>query len=182
MPRPHVSGAATNAPRFNRRRMRIALAAAAACVLASTAAAALPRTGTLVAGRSLAGVRLGATEAQVRALLGDSYGVCRGCVRPTWYYNLQPFDTHGLGVEFTRGRVSAVYTIMEPPGWLGPKNIVLGGNSGEVTTAAGPLVVVTCPGYDAWVADGKHARTVYYILNDILWGFGLMRPHADPCR
>jgi hypothetical protein len=162
--------------------MRVALAAAAACVLASTAAAALPKQGELVAGRSLAGVRLGQTERQVRAVLGGAYGVCRGCARPTWYYNLQPFDSHGLGVEFTRGRVSAVYTIMEPPGWIGPKNVVLGVNSGEVSASAGPLVVVTCPGYDAWVADGKHARTVYYILNDILWGFGLMRPHADPCR
>jgi hypothetical protein len=162
--------------------MRVALIGLVALLLVPTATAALPHTGTLVPDRSLAGVRLGQTEGQVRAVLGSSYGVCRGCARPTWYYNLQPFDSHGLGVEFTRGRVSAVYTIMEPPGWLGPKNIVLGVNSGEVSASAGPLVVVTCPGYAAWVADGKRARTVYYILNDILWGFGLMRRHADPCR
>jgi hypothetical protein len=25
-------------------------------------------------------------------------------------------------------------------------------------------------------------RTVYYLLNGLLWGFGLMRANADPCR
>ena len=162
--------------------MRAALVAAAALLLASPALAALPQTGTLVPGRSLAGVRLGETPRQVRALLGGSYGLCRGCARTTWYYNLQPFDAHGLGVEFTRGRVSAVYTIMQPPGWIGPRNLVLGAAEGEVTTAVGALVVVTCPGYSAWVADTKSARTAYYLVNSILWGFGLMRPRADPCR
>jgi len=162
--------------------MRVALVLAAALIVASTAAAALPQTGTLVPGRSLAGVRLGETSHQVRALLGSSYGVCSRCPRTTWYYNLQPFDPHGLAVEFTRRRVSAVYTIMQPPGWLGPHNLVLGAAQAEVTTAAGPLVVTSCPGYDAWVRDRAGVQTVYYLLNDLLWGFGLMRANADPCR
>jgi hypothetical protein len=118
----------------------------------------------------------------VRATLGASYGVCGRCARTTWYYNLRAFDMHGLAVEFTRRRVSAVYTIMQPPGWTGPNNLVLGAADGEVTTAAGPLVATTCPGYVAWVKDRAGVRTVYYILNNILWGFGLMRANADPCR
>src|SRR5581483_610433 len=154
--------------------MRIVLAAAAALLLASTAQAALPRTGTLVPGRSLAGIRLGETQRQVRAALG-SYGACTGCARPTWYFNLRPFDAHGLAVEFTRGHVSAVYTIMQPPGWLGPHNLVLGAAQGQVTTAAGPLAVTTCPGYSAWVRNRAGTETIYYLLNDTLWGFGLMR-------
>jgi hypothetical protein len=162
--------------------VRLALLAVAALALAPTALAGLPQTGTLVPGRSLAGVRLGETPRQVRTTLGASYGVCTKCARTTWYYNLQPFDSHGLAVEFTRGRVSAVYTIMQPPGWLGPRNLVLGAASGEVTTAAGPLVVATCPGYAAWEQDRHGVRTVYYLLNDLLWGFGLMRANADPCR
>jgi hypothetical protein len=162
--------------------VRFALVVAAALVVASTAAAALPQTGTLVPGRSLAGVRLGETPRQVRVTLGGSYGVCTKCARPTWYFNLHAFDSHGLAVEFTQRRVSAVYTIMQPPGWLGPHNLALGAAQGEVTTAAGPVVVTTCPGYAAWVSDRAGVRTVYYLLNDILWGFGLMRANADPCR
>ena len=161
--------------------MRVALAATVALLVASTAAAALPPTGTLVPGRSLAGVRLGETQRQVHAALG-SYGVCTACARPTWYFNLHPFDAHGLAVEFARGRVSAVYTIMQPAGWLGPHNLVLGAAQAEVTTAAGPLVVTSCPGYAAWVRNRAGTETIYYLLNDTLWGFGLMRADADPCR
>jgi hypothetical protein len=32
------------------------------------------------------------------------------------------------------------------------------------------------------VADGKRARSVYYVVQGKLWGFGLLRVHADPCR
>jgi hypothetical protein len=161
--------------------MRFAVIAAAALLLASSAAAALPQTATLVPGRSLAGIRLGETERQVRTALG-SYGVCTGCARPTWYFNLRAFDSHGLAVEFTRGRASAVYTIMQPPGWLGPHNLVLGAASAEVTSAVGPLAVTTCPGYEAWVRNRGGVETIYYLLNGTLWGFGLMRADANPCR
>ena len=35
----------------------------------------------------------------------------------TWYFNYRPFDQHGLAVELTDGRVSAVYTLWQPAGW-----------------------------------------------------------------
>ncbi|HZS25314.1 MAG TPA: hypothetical protein VFA30_10050 [Gaiellaceae bacterium] len=162
--------------------MRLAALAAAVLVLAPAAAASLPRYGTLVPGSSLGGIRIGETERQVRAALGSGFGLCASCPRTTWYYTVKPFDQHGLGVEFTRGRVSAVYTLDEPTGWKGPKGIMLGDVEATVTTNAGPLLVVTCPLYAAWVFDGRHARTVYYIFDGNLWGFGLMQPHADPCR
>jgi len=41
---------------------------------------------------------------------------------------------------------------------------------------------VTCAGYDAWVNDLKTVRTAYYVLNGNLWGFGLLRANANPCR
>jgi hypothetical protein len=162
--------------------MRLAAIAVAALALSPAALAALPPTGKLVPGRSLAGIRLGDTQQQVRRALGSSYGVCTGCARSTWYFNAKPFDQHGLGVEFTRSRVSAVYTIAQPTGWIGPHNLVLGEVESQVTSSAGPLVVLTCTGYDAWVADRGAARTVYYLFNGSLWGFGLVRAHADPCR
>jgi hypothetical protein len=48
--------------------VRLAAVAAAALVLAGVAAAAPPRYGVVVPGRSLGGVRLGATAAQVTTL------------------------------------------------------------------------------------------------------------------
>lgn len=162
--------------------MRIAAIAAAALVLAPAALAGLPSAGKLVPGHSLGGIRIGWTQLQVTRALGRSHGVCSGCAVPTWYFNVRAFDQHGLGVEFTRARVSAVYTIWQPDGWTGPKGLALGAPQAQVDATAGALFQVTCTGYDAWVNDRKGVRTVYYILNGSLWGFGLMRADANPCR
>jgi len=164
--------------------MRRALACATVIVLAAaaSAAAALPRAGTLVPGASLGGVRLGETATQVRAALGSFHGVCRGCARTTWYFTYRPFDNHGLGVELTGGRVSAVYTLWQPAGWRAPNGVVLGASQDAVTGKLGALLVVSCPGYSAYVRDVSGTRTAYYFVNSRLWGFGLLRANASPCR
>jgi hypothetical protein len=162
--------------------VRLAAIAAAVLVLSPAALAVLPSAGKLVPGRSLAGIRIGETQRQVSAALGRSHGVCTACSVRTWYFNVRAFDQHGLGVEFTRGRVSAVYTIWQPDGWTGPNGLALGATQAQVQATAGALFQVTCTGYDAWVHDLKAVRTVYYILNGNLWGFGLMRANANPCR
>jgi len=160
------------------------LACAATLLLcaAATAAAALPTRGELVPGRSLGGVRLDETPAQVRAALGSSYGVCRGCARPTWYFTYRAFDQRGLAVELTAGRVSAVYTLWQPAGWYAPGGLRLGAPQGQVVALAGTLLPIACPGYQALVRDSTTARTVYYVLDGKLWGFGLLRPGESPCR
>ena len=161
----------------------IACAAVAAfCLSAGTAAAALPQPGTLVPGRSLAGVRLGEPAAAVQAALGRGYGVCQGCSRTTWYFNYRRFDQRGLAVEFTQGRVSAVYTLWQPPGWHAPRGLQLGAVEAQLTTLAGALNVISCSGYEAFVRDGNRVQTAYYIVDGKLWGFGLLPAHESPCR
>lgn len=162
--------------------MRTALVLGLILVAAVPAAAALPRAGTLVPGSSLGGVRLGEPAVQVQAALGSAHGVCRGCATTTWYFTYRPFDRHGLAVELTRGRVSAVYTVWRPSGWNGPHGLRLGADGAQVTKFAGHLFPVACSDYDARIRDYGRARTVYYILRGRLWGFGLMRAPADPCR
>jgi hypothetical protein len=154
---------------------------AAALVFASSAIASLPRTGVFLPGRSLGGIRLGQTEGAVRATLG-SHGVCIGCATSTWYFNYKPFNQRGLAVEFKRGLVSAVYTLWQPQGWHAPKGLRLGAVDAQLTSSTGPLVSVVCQGYDARVADGPKARSVYYVVQGKLWGFGLLRAQANPCR
>ena len=58
--------------------MRTLAVCAAALVCASTAVAALPRTGVFVPGRSLGGIQLGESAGDVRTALG-AYGICIGC-------------------------------------------------------------------------------------------------------
>jgi hypothetical protein len=156
-----------------------------AAVLLSAAAPgadALPMAGTLVPGRSLGGIRLGETAAEVRAALGKRYGVCRGCSTTTWYFTYRPFTRQGLGVELTRNRVSAVYTLWQPVGWSATSGLSMGAPEAQVTTLAGPLVALTCSGYEALTKGTTAVQTAYYIVDGKLWGFGLLRAHTNPCR
>lgn len=156
--------------------------AVAVLVLAAPAAAGLPRDGTLVPGVSLGGVRLGETQHAVRETLGSFYGVCTDCARPTWYATYRAFGKQGLAVEFTRRRVSAVYTIWQPTGWHATNGLLLGASPLDVHRKVGFLKTITCPGYDALVADRAHVRTAYYLYHGALWGFGLFRSGGEPCR
>jgi hypothetical protein len=160
----------------------IVCAAVAALCLAPAAGAELPKQGTLIPGRSLAGVRLGEPASAVRAALGGRYGVCLGCARTTWYFTYRAFEQRGLGVELTHGRVSAVYTLWQPKGWRAPHGLQLGAVQAQVTKLAGTLNPIMCAGYEALVSDAREVRTAYYIVNETLWGFGLLRANETPCR
>ena len=164
--------------------MRLSLlgSAVAALVLAATAAAGLPRAGALVPGRSLGGVRLGESPQAVIAALGRFHGDCRECPHPTWYFTYRPFDKHGLAVEFAGSRVSGIYTLWRPAGWHAPHGLRFGATPLEVHQRVGTLRTITCSGYTALVRDSAQARTVYYLSAARLWGFGLFRKGASPCR
>jgi hypothetical protein len=154
----------------------------AVLALAGTAAAALPPTGVFVPGRSLAGIRLGESASSVRASLG-AHGTCLNCTTPTWYFNYHRFERRGLAVELTRGLVSAVYTLWQPAGWRSTNGLRLGVREARLTSSTKQLVTVVCSGgYDARVQDSAAARSVYYVSQGRLWGFGLLRVHANPCR
>ena len=135
--------------------------------------AALPVHGAFVPGRSLGGIRLGETAPEVRAKLGTDYGICRGCPTTTWYFTYRRFDDTGLGVELTDGRVSAVYTLWRPPRWRS-STVRLGDPQAKV----GPALTVSCSGYEALV----QGTSVYYVVAGKIWGFGLVRERASPCR
>lgn len=154
----------------------------AVLVLAAPAAAGLPRAGSLVPGRSLGGIRLAESRRAVRAALGTFYGSCRGCRRPTWYFTYRPLDQHGLAVEFSAGRVSAVYTLWKPSGWHAPHKLGFGSSPLLVHRLGRTTRTVACHGYEALVRESARASTAYYLLNGGLWGFGLFRRGADPCR
>jgi hypothetical protein len=156
--------------------------AVTALALAGAAAAGLPKAGALVPGSSLGGIRLGESPRAVRASLGRSYGTCRGCPRSTWYFTYRPFTQQGLAVEFDRGRVSAVYTLWSPRGWHGPGGLRFGAMPLTVHDRVGTLRTVGCNGYTALVRDTVQARTAYSLYAGRLWGFGLFRRGADPCR
>lgn len=132
-------------------------------------------------GHSLGGIQLGETSAAVRSALGP-HGVCDGCSPRTWYFTYRAFTQPGLAVELTAGRVSAVYTIWQPAGWHTTGGLRLGADEGQVTSIAHSVSPVQCPSYTALVRDSGGTRTVYYVVDGKLWGFGLMMTGTSPCR
>jgi len=136
----------------------------------------------LVPGQSLGGVRLGETAAQTREALGSFYGRCDGCASTTFYFTYGKWTRTGLAVELQGGRVAALYTLWQPPGWHTAAGLRLGAVEGQVTSLAGPVVPVVCAGYTVLVRDAHGTRTAYYVVDGKLWGFGLMRARANPCH
>ena len=102
--------------------IRLFAAVALAAALAVPAAVAAPPAGVLVPGRSLGGIELGATKAQVERQWGRAYGI-RGCARETWYFNYYAFQPRGAGVEWRNDTAAAVFTIYQPLGWRTRKGL-----------------------------------------------------------
>jgi hypothetical protein len=162
--------------------VRLAAVLTAALVLAGVAASAPPTAGVLVPGKSLGGMRLGATKAEVERLWGRAYGVCRGCAAETWYFNYYAFQPRGAAVEFRAGRVAAIFTLYEPVGWRTPKGLALGDPAARITSLYGGLLQRECGGYSAFFLPGRGVRTAFYVLDDRLWAFGLARTGLPLCR
>ena len=150
-------------------------------VAALAVAAALPAPGVFVPGRSLGGVALGDTPAQVRARWGADHGVCRRCGHRTWYFTYRRFAPAGAGVEFRRGRVFALFTLWQPRGWHTRKGVLIGDAVAEVTAAYGPMLRVDCGSYYALARHTRGVTTAFYVLDEKVWGFGLTRLQG-PCR
>lgn len=150
-------------------------------LLALVITLALPQQGVLVPSRSLGGLELGMSRAQVQELWGTRYGHCRGCARETWYFNYEKFHPEGAAVRFRGGRVDAVWTLWKPPGWHVGK-LDLGAPSAALAARWGALVTVPCGPYTARILTKRNVTTVFYVYGEQLWGFGLSRPAGSPCH
>jgi hypothetical protein len=154
----------------------------AAIVLALSLNGSLPEPGVLVAGESLGSLRLGMTQAQVRGAWGTTYGRCRNCPDPTWYFTYRKYAPAGAGVSFRRGHVVAIFTLWAPAGWRTSRGLGMGDAGARATALYGALLVVHCEGYDALVASRPRTQTAIYVRNDKVWGFGLSLAAVPVCR
>jgi hypothetical protein len=162
--------------------VRFAVALAAGLIATSAASAAPPRAGMLVPDRSLGGLALGATQRQVLAAWGQRHGTCRGCRKPTWYFNYARFQPQGAGVIFDRGRSVAIFTLWAPPGWRTSRGVRIGDEASRVAALHRGLVRVNCGTHYALTQNGRSAVTSIYVHDEKVWGFGLSRPREPVCR
>jgi hypothetical protein len=153
-----------------------------ALALPAAGSAAPPQAGLFDPGRGLGGLRLGMTGGQVKAAWGSRFGRCRSCPRPTWYFNYRSFSPRGAGVEFARGRVSALFTLWSPRGWRTRRGLHLGDDAGRITELYGPLARAECGVYTAHLLRRGRTVSVFYETGDRVWAFALLRFPASPCR
>jgi hypothetical protein len=147
----------------------------------ATAAAAPTTSGVFVPGESLGGVSLGMTKTQVLEAWGEKHGVCKFCPAETWYFNYHAFSPQGTGVVFRHHRVAHAFTVWRPEGWRTREGLVLGASVSDVSRLYGSLDRRQCTLYYALLKPAKSAQSVFYVFQDKVWGFGLIRPNASPC-
>jgi hypothetical protein len=162
--------------------MRGFFVALAAVVVTASASAAPPRAGVVIPGKRFAGLSLGATRAHVRAAWGSTFGVCRDCRRPTWYFNFRPFEPQGAGVSFRRGRAVALFTVWSPAEWRTDRGLGVGDPAARIAGIYGPLFRVNCGTYSTFTLRRGRTTTSIYVVDEQVWGFGLSLATEPICR
>ena len=157
--------------------------AALTLAAASAAATAPPDSGVLVPGRTLGGIALGSSRADVVAAWGRAFGRCRDCGLETLYFNRYAFRPEGAAVELRDGRVVSVYTLWAPPGWRTSAGLRIGEPSLrlEATYRAAPAAS-RAAATPRTSSRGSGPRSVVYVVDDAVWGFALLGPGRPVCR
>jgi hypothetical protein len=151
-------------------------------VALATLAVALPQHGVVVPGRSFGGLPLGATSAEVEATWGRRHGRCHDCAPATWYFTYEPFQRRGAGVSFQASRADAFFTIWAPAGWHTDRGLVIGSQESRIARLYGSLPRTDCGSYSVLVLRRQATDSQLYVRNGKVWGFGLTRAGAPPCR
>ena len=168
-------------------RRQPALAASAGHALHARAAAqkrqpTLPRDGVLVGGRSLAGVKLGDSPAEVRALWGTHFTVCQGCGPTTWFYIIPNGDQPaGASVRFRNGKVTGIFTLGSPLGWHTTTGLRVGELFKTFNDPAPSVHWRSCNGYGAKVTATPSSVTSILTMGQAVYGFALTRPSESVC-
>lgn len=143
---------------------------------------ALPEKGVLAPGQHLGGVRLGDTQARVKARWGPRYTPCAVCTRPTWLYSYRSGQFGGAAVSFRRGRVAAVFTLGVPRGWRTSRGVALGDPADKIHAVYGNLPWSRCIGYGAVSIRRSGAVASIYTYGESVYGFALTLPSEPVCQ
>jgi hypothetical protein len=145
--------------------------------------AVLPPHGVLIAGKSLAGVGLGATQSDVLAAWGPRHEVCDSCKLTTWTYVYATVPV-GAAVVFDKtGHAVAVFTLGQPLGWRTREGLQLGADVHDLAAMydAPSMDYKACIGFSA--LSMRQGRVVTSILTQAeqVYGFALTVPEQTVC-
>ncbi len=171
--------------------------AGAADGMAARASGSIPQHGVFVVGKTLAGVGLGMTPAQVKAHWGSYYHVCPPSAyctakEPVWLFEYSQGEPLGVGVRFLNGRTVAVFTL----GAVGVNSLSAGGGGGwktaeglhitdpisELYTLYPKATIQTqCILYNAISMRQGGVTSSFYTASGTIYGFALTAPGQPVC-
>ena len=143
----------------------------------------LPVRGVFIPGKSLAGISIGMTQAQVRALWGNKFKVCAQCTSLTWNY-IYPFgEPLGAAVKFDKSKkVVALYTLGSPAGWHTAEGLIVGEEVDKVNTLYGKTGWTACIGYGAMTLQKGAINTAVYTTGAVVYGFAMTANKEPICQ
>jgi hypothetical protein len=146
-----------------------------------------PTRGVFVAGKSLAAVQIGDTQAKVRAKWGGRYRLCDKAIcqhYQTWLYQYATGEGLGAAVVFENGIVTAVFTLGSPDGWKTDKGLKMGDVVSQIYDYYDTAITTKCLGYDAISVRDTRTKIVtsFYSSSGYVYGFALTGPSQPICQ
>jgi len=145
---------------------------------------ALPTRGTLIVGKSLAGIALGDTQTKVKTRWGSRYTNCikSPCTDQTWLYFYPSGEPVGAGVRFRNGKTVAVFTLGATPGWKSTEGIKIADPASKVYDFYGSPKYTKCIGYEALSLTRGGVTTSFYLTSGVVYGFAITAAGVPVCQ
>jgi hypothetical protein len=155
---------------------------------AAESAGQLPARGIFVPGESLAGVKLGYTQAKVKAALGSNYRPCTTemapslCKEPLWLFEYQRGEPLGVAVKFHKGLVSAVFTLGAIQGWKTREGLKMYDPVSNIYSLYEVPIYTKCIGFEAFSMRKGTVTSSIYTASGVVYGFALTGPGEAVCQ
>jgi hypothetical protein len=165
-----------------------ALALALVPATEARSAGQLPARGVFVPGVSLAGVRLGFTQAKVKAALGSGYRPCTTemapslCKEPLWLYEYTRGEPLGVAVRFHNNRVTAIFTLGAIQGWKTKGGLKMYDPVSNIYSLYEVPIYTKCIGFEAFSMRKGSVTTSFYTASGVVYGFALTAPGEAICQ
>jgi hypothetical protein len=141
-----------------------------------------PSAGVVVPGVSFAGVKLGYTEQQVRAIWGNNFKTCAYCADTTWLYVYRGAEPLGAAVRFRNNKLVAVFSLGSPAGWKTDKGLFMGDPISNVYNFYGQTGTTRCIGFDALTVRIGSSTTAFYSAAGVVYGFAIVGAGLPVCQ